>query len=316
MAENVPLEIRRHQLVSGVRDSIKNQNVIVGVSGGADSLALLLLCVAASMQKSSTFSVIAGHIHHGLRDESDQEQVLVESICSRFGIPCNTKRITVQAKNGSIAAGARDARYASLCEIAKKNNATTIAVAHHADDQLETMLMALCRGGGVRKLAGMSPTRTLESNILLLRPLLHVNKKVLLDICRSAHVNWCEDPTNSDSSTPRGRLRKDVVPVLRELWPSADRHASNASSMLHAAVETFQSNVPLGTSWERNSLSSLPLPVIAAALHSAVGDHATYETVQSISLAIADQSTEPRTFVCSDGCIATVTAHRVEVHYT
>jgi tRNA(Ile)-lysidine synthetase-like protein len=316
MAEKVPLEIRRHQLVSSVRDSIKSTNVIVGVSGGADSVALLLLCAAASMQKSSKFSVIAGHIHHGLRSESDQEQALVESICYRFGIPCITKNITVQAKNGSIAAGARDARYAALCEIARENNSTSIAVAHHAADQLETMLMALCRGGGVRKLAGMSPTRTLENNITLLRPLLHVDKKILLDICRSADVDWCEDPTNADSTTPRGRLRKDVIPVLRELWPAADRHASNASSMLQAAVEAFQSNVPQGTSWKRDSLSALPIPVIAAALHSAMGDHATYETIQSISLAVADQSTEPRIFVCSDGCVASITAHQVEVRYT
>jgi len=312
----IPLEVRRHQLVARVRDSIQNKNVVVGVSGGSDSMALLLLCIAASMQQSSTFTVVAGHIHHGLRDESDDEQSLVESLCSRFGVRCVTKKITVHAKNGSIAAGARDARYAALCAIAKTNNATAIVVAHHANDQLETMLMALCRGSGVNRLAGMEPSRPLTSDVVLLRPLLHVDKNSLLEICLSAKVRWCEDPTNVDSSTPRGRLRKDVIPVLRELWPAADRHASNASSILRAAAEAFKATVPTGTSWSRESLCEFPIPVIAAAMHNAVGDRATYETVQSIAEAIADNNTDPRTFVCRDGCVANVTAHRVEVVYT
>ena len=314
MADVVPLEVRRHQLVSSVCDSIGNKNVVVGVSGGADSLALLLLCLAASMQKSSTFSVIAGHIHHGLRVESDHEQKLVESICTRFSVPCITKKVTVIAKNGSLAAGAREARYDALCAIANTNNAPTIAVGHHATDQLETMLMALCRGGGIRKLAGMAPSRPLTDEIALLRPLLHADKNMLENICRISDVPWCEDPTNSDKTTPRGRLRKDVIP--RELWPAADRHAANASSMLQAAADSFQLDVPNGNSWKRETLSVLPIPVIAAAVHNAVGNHATYETVQSIAVAIADNSTEPRTFVCSDGCVTKVTAHRVEVLYT
>ncbi len=316
MADVVPLEVRRHQLVSSVCNSIGNKNVVVGVSGGADSVALLLLCLAASMQKSSAFSIIAGHIHHGIRAESDQEQKLVESICERFDVPCITKKIKVKAKNGSLAAGARDARYDALCTIAKMNDAPIIAVAHHASDQLETMLMALCRGGGIRKLAGMAPSRPLTDDIILIRPLLHVDKSVLETICRISDVSWCEDPTNSDSATPRGRLRKDVIPILRELWPASDRHAANASSMLQAAADSFQSSVPNGNSWNRKTLSVLPIPVIAAAMHNAVGNHATYETVQSIAVAIADDSTEPRTFVCSDGCVARVTAHQVEVLYT
>ena len=229
MALQVPLEVRRHQLVSIVRDAIQNQDVVVGVSGGGDSIALLLLCIAASMQHSSSFSIIVGHIHHGLRNESDDELTHVEDICKQFGVKCVTKKIAVQSKNGSLAAGARDARYEALCAIAIEHHISAIAVAHHADDQLETMLMALCRGGGMRKLAGMSPTRSLTHEINLLRPLLHIEKKTLLEICKTAKVSWCEDPTNRDCSTPRGRLRADVIPILRELWPKADRHAANAS---------------------------------------------------------------------------------------
>ncbi len=139
MTTEVPLEVRRHQLVSRVRDTIQNQDVVVGLSGGADSIALLLLCISASMQRTSSFAVIAGHIHHGIRKESDDEVLLVENLCKRFGVQCVTKRISVKPKSGSLAAGARDARYGALCEIANEHQISSIVVAHHADDQLETI---------------------------------------------------------------------------------------------------------------------------------------------------------------------------------
>jgi tRNA(Ile)-lysidine synthetase-like protein len=316
MTLQVPLEIRRHQLVSKVREVIQNQDVVVAVSGGGDSIALLLLCIAASMQQESSFSIIAGHIHHGLRDTSDDELLQVEAICKRFGVTCVTKIIEVQKIDGSLAAGAREARYTALCAIATEYKMTAIAVAHHAEDQLETMLMALCRGGGMRKLAGMMPTRPLTDSIHLIRPLLHVEKRTLLEICSMAQVEWCEDPTNSDCSTPRGRLRHDVIPILRELWPAADRHAANAASLLHPAIDAFDDSILSGSSWSRESLNQLTPPAIAATVHHAVGTHATFETVQSIVNAIVDGDTDPRTFVCSDGCVVNVTAHHVEVVYT
>lgn len=316
MTLQVPLEIRRHQLVSKVREVIQNRNVVVGVSGGGDSIALLLLCIAASMQQESSFSVIAGHIHHGLREASDDELVQVEEVCERFGITCITKKIEVQKKDGSLAAGAREARYEALCTIANEHNMAVIAVAHHAEDQLETMLMALCRGGGMRKLAGMKPSRELTDSVHLIRPLLHVDKATLLEICSLAKIDWCEDPTNSDCSTPRGKLRQDVIPILRELWPAADRHAANAASLLHPAIDAFDESIIGGTSWSRESLNQLTLPAIAGTVHRAVGTHATFETVQAITRAIADSNTDPRSFVCSEGCVVNITAHLVEVVYT
>jgi hypothetical protein len=131
-----------------------------------------------------------------------------------------------------------------------------------------------------------------------------------------ADVQWCEDPTNSDRSTPRGRLRQDVIPILRELWSSADRHAANASSLLHSAVDAFDSIIPHGTSWSRDTLQKLPLSIIAATIHNSIGNHATYETIQSIAKAIVDDNTEPRTFVCKNGYVANVTTHKVEILHT
>ena len=312
----LPLALRRHKLVATVRNSLLNRDVLVGVSGGADSVALLLLFCAAASQKSASFDVICAHIHHGLRDEADDEQQMVVDLCVNLGVRCEVRGINVQPVCGSMAAGAREARYGQLLDIAKDLGVTTIAVAHHAADQLETMLMALCRGGGLKRLAGMQPSRQLSDDIALIRPLLHVDKEELEEVCRLADVVWCNDPTNDDPTTPRGRLRRDVIPVLRHLWPAADRHAANASTILQAATDAFDSFIPNGTQWSRKSLSQHSLPIIAAAVHGAVGEHATFDTVQSIASAVADDVTDPREFSCGHGCVATVTAHHVEIVYT
>jgi tRNA(Ile)-lysidine synthetase-like protein len=311
--QEIPLALRRHQLVATVRKAIGNQDVLVGVSGGADSLALLLLCQGAALQETSDFEVVAAHINHGLRDEADEEQKMVEQLCARIGIRCVSKRVTVEPHNGSIAAGARNARYNALREIAAELHFDVVAVAHHAEDQLETMLMALCRGGGLRKLSGIAAVRPLSEKIDLHRPLLHVEKSALISICQLARVSWCEDPTNRDPSTPRGRLRNDVIPVIRELWSAADKHASNASTMLHAAADSFEASIPTGNEWDRNLLAEFPLPVIDAALQRAIGEHATFSTIQSITEAVVDESTQPRTFHFKNGCYATITAHDVVV---
>ena len=309
----IPLLVRRHKLVATVRKAIGDRDVVVGVSGGVDSVALLLLACAASLQESSNFKVVAAHVHHGLRKESDHEQKFVEELCDSIGVQCVSKRIKVEPLKGSIAAGARKMRYEVLASVAQETACNTVAVAHHAEDQLETMLMALCRGGGLRKLSGMAAVRLLNDEIDLIRPLLNTTKKELVEICNLANVNWCEDSTNCDVSTPRGRLRADVLPILRELWNAADKHAANASTLLHAATDSFEAFVPSGTQWNRNQLAELPQPVIDATLQRAIGEQATFETVQTITAAVLDKSTEPRTFQCKDGCRATVTTHTVSV---
>ncbi|MEE2912828.1 MAG: tRNA lysidine(34) synthetase TilS [Planctomycetota bacterium] len=312
----IPLELRRHKLVAVVRRALKDQDIVVGVSGGADSVALLLLCCAAVSQKTSNFRVYAAHINHGLREEAHEEQQMVIDLCKRLDVRCEVRKISVEPLKGSVAAGARKARYEQLFKIAKKLEVQSVAVAHHAADQLETMLIALCRGGGLKRLAGMNPSRPLGENVSLIRPLLHIDKQLLEEICQLAKIKWCNDPTNNDLTTPRGRLRRDVIPVLHSLWPAADKHAANASTILQAATDTFESFVPNGTQWSRKKLSQHPIPIIAAAVHGAVGEYATFDTVQSIASAVADDVTDPRAFTCGEGCIATVTAHHVEIVYT
>ncbi len=312
----IPLKVRQHALVSAVRKAIGDCDVIVAISGGLDSTALLLLSCAAALQQSASFKVVAAHIHHGLREDSDEEQRHVESLCRNLGVKCITERIEVSPTDGSLAAGARESRYAALVDIATTHGIGQIAVAHHASDQLETMLMAMCRGSGLSRLAGMVPDRILSGDIRLIRPLLQVQKEELESICTSSNVLWCEDPTNQDTRTPRGRLRKDVIPILREIWPAAERHAANAAVLLQAVIDSYEKKIPNGTSWQRDELSSFPHDVIAQVVHRAVGTAASFETVQSIATAVQDDVTDPRSFTCADGCVATITAHQVDFLYT
>ena len=162
----------------------------------------------------------------------------------------------------------------------------------------------------------MVPKRSLSGNIQLIRPLLHVQKEELESICTACKVPWCEDPTNRDTSTPRGRLRKDVIPILRKIWPAADRHAANAAVLLQAVIDPYEKQIPNGTTWQRKELSLFPHDVIAQVVHRAVGATATFETVQSIATAVQDDVTDPRSFTCADGCVATITAHQVDFLYT
>ena len=311
----IPLEVRRHKLVATVRNKLQD-NVLVGVSGGADSTGLLLLCCAVALQQSSTLNVVVGHINHGIRSESDAEQQMVESLCEKLGVTCISKKITVAPIDGSLAAGARKGRYGALAEIAAEHNLTHLAVAHHSTDQLETILMALCRGGGPRKLAGMATERPLTDQITLIRPLLQAKPSELQRICSVSRIAWCSDPTNKDPNTPRGRLRRDVLPVLREIWPAADRHAANAALMLRAASDALDAQARLhedSNQWDRKELAVVPQEIVATVMHKAVGNQTPFETVQTIAAAITDASTEPRAFHCGSSCVVHVTANEVRV---
>jgi tRNA(Ile)-lysidine synthase len=118
-----------------------------------------------------------------------------------------------------------------MASVAAKIGARHVLVAHHADDQLETMLMAMCRGAGPRGMAGMRPSRAL-GELALIRPLLYVRKSDCLEMCRRAGIQWREDASNTDVSRRRARLRRDVMPVLEELWPGAARRAARNARLL------------------------------------------------------------------------------------
>ena len=173
----------------------------LAVSGGPDSLALLLLAHAALPGRIAVCSV-----DHGLRPEAAGEVALVERVAAARGIPFTP--LAVKLAPGNLQAQARAARYAALAEWAAAQGLGSVATAHHADDQAETLLMRLNRGSGLAGLAGVRPRARLEgSEIPLLRPLLGWRKAELAQIVADAGITPAADPSNTDPAFDRARLR-------------------------------------------------------------------------------------------------------------
>ena len=175
----------------------------IAVSGGADSLALLLLAAAAFPGKVS-----AATVDHRLRKESALEALHVEDICARIDCPHAILDVTVPDAPGGLQAEARAARYAALAGWAAAEGVSHLATAHHADDQAETVLMRLQRGSGVGGLGGIRPLRREESGLLVVRPLLGWPKAELVHLVSEAGIGFVEDPSNLDERFDRAAMRR------------------------------------------------------------------------------------------------------------
>jgi len=196
-------------------------------------------------------------------------------------------------------------------------------VAHHAEDQLETIVAALGRGAGPEGLAGMAPCRPLGDSVQLVRPLLGVSKKELHSMCQAAGMAWREDPTNVDPSTLRGRLRRDVLPVLEELWPGAARRSANNAPLLRAASEALQREVQSvfgsATAWSRHSLRALGPVIRSAGLRQALldaglgPDSIDATRLLEVADAIGDGGEHGRCFEFAHGVAVMVDANTVSI---
>lgn len=177
----------------------------LAVSGGPDSLALLLLAAEALPGRIAVAS-----IDHGLRPEAAGEVALVERVAAERGIPFTPIAVTLAP--GNIPAQARAARYAALARWAEGSGLGAVATAHHADDQAETLLMRLNRGSGLAGLAGVRPHGRIEgSEVTLLRPLLGWRKAELAAVVTAAGIVPAADPSNTDPAYDRARLRAQLA---------------------------------------------------------------------------------------------------------
>lgn len=191
---------------------------LVALSGGADSVALAL------MMKEMGLNVHALHCNFHLRGkESDRDENFVRHFCDENNIPlevCHFDTRNLAKKHGmSIEMEARELRYTWFAEQAQTLKAEAICVAHHKDDQAETLLLNLIRGTGMRGLAAMHPDRTING-LRILRPLLDITKQEILDYLASRHQEYVTDSTNLERDALRNRIRLDVMPMLRELNPN------------------------------------------------------------------------------------------------
>jgi len=192
--------------------------VVVGCSGGADSLALLALAVDGGL------APIAVHVDHGLRPGSDREAGNVAHAAARLGAGFDARRVTV-APGPNLEARARDVRYDALEAARAEHGATAVLVAHTADDQAETVVLNLLRGSGSAGLAGM-PTRRGR----VVRPLLGARRADVRAECARRQLTPWEDPSNDDLAFRRNWIRHEVLPLLergagRDLTPLLTRQA-------------------------------------------------------------------------------------------
>ncbi len=197
--------------------------VLAAYSGGADSTALLLALRA--LRDDGDLALRAVHVHHGLRAESDGEEALVREQCQALSVPLVVKHVQVSPR-GSVELAAREARYAAFYETLEDGE--TLALGHHAGDQLETALMRLARGGGATGLSGM---REYDGARRLWRPLLPLSGDALRACVRALGVPFCEDESNRDTAYSRNALRHAVVPALKAVYPACEEAAARACAL-------------------------------------------------------------------------------------
>lgn len=207
----------------------------VGLSGGADSTALLLACA-----RKWPGQVQAIHVHHGLQAAADGFEEHCAALCQSLNVPLWVKRLDARHTPGqSPEDAARQARYKAFeaVAIASKAQAAikSIAIAQHADDQVETLLLALSRGAGIAGLAAM-PARWERAGVVWHRPLLQVAGADIRSWLRLQGQPWVEDPTNTDQRYTRNRIRAQLLPALEAAFPAfRETFARSASNAAHAA---------------------------------------------------------------------------------
>lgn len=216
--------------------------LLVGVSGGPDSVALARLLTEWSgvARKACPDGVVLGHVHHGLRSSADDDLAFVERFAAERGVRCLTHRagpgsVASHSSHSSPEQVARRIRFTQFSTWARAQDLGAVLLAHHMDDQAETVLLRAVRGSGVRGLAALARSRPLENTkgAVVLRPLLGWRRAEILEYLKERGQGYCRDPTNEDTAIPRNRVRHDVLPVLdmvqRGAIGSLSRLASQAS---------------------------------------------------------------------------------------
>lgn len=210
----------------------------VALSGGADSVALLVACA-----EKWPGQVYAIHVHHGLQAAADGFEGHCVALCAQLNVPLIVQRVDARHASGeSPEDAARKARYKAFSAAAKEGRALgaikDIAIAQHSDDQVETILLALSRGAGLPGLAAM-PARWERDGMAYHRPLLAVPGALLRAWLVERGIHWVEDPTNTDERFTRNRIRARLLPALEEVFPQfretfarSARHAAQAQSLL------------------------------------------------------------------------------------
>jgi tRNA(Ile)-lysidine synthase len=242
---------------------LRGRRLCVAYSGGLDSGALL--SALAALRARERFVLRALHINHRIQPQSAQWAQGAVLRARELRVPCEVVALAIARRRGeSLEAAAREARYRALA--AQLGRDELLLTAHHQEDQLETVLLALLRGSGVRGLSAMSAVTPWAATFLV-RPLLPVTRAQLEQYARKRGLDWSEDPSNADERFDRNYLRRAVLPLIRQRWPAAAAtvsrsadHLAEARLLLEQLANASLQDARDGAALSVSVLRRLPLP--------------------------------------------------------
>lgn len=216
------------------------EKILVGLSGGADSVCLFLLLL--SLREEMGFDLEAVHVNHGMRDSAKEDEYFVRTLCEERGIPLHVFSVDVpllvKEQGLSPEEAARDARYDCFMRAMQKSGASKVAVAHHRADQAETVLFHLIRGSGIDGMSGMRPARG-----HVIRPLLCLNKMQIEKYLDEQEQAFVTDETNASTDYSRNKLRHEAFPVLEDVCRGAVQHMSATAEMFSELSDYLEERI-------------------------------------------------------------------------
>ncbi|WP_337880819.1 tRNA lysidine(34) synthetase TilS [Rheinheimera sp.] len=237
------------------------QKLVLALSGGLDSMVLLELCVR--LRRAHQFELEAVYIHHGLSQYANDWATFCAEQCLLRAVPFQSVRVKLDG-GANLEAKARQARYDALAAFVQQSD-TVLLTAHHADDQLESMLLALKRGAGLAGLAGIAAVQPFAQGHML-RPLLAFSRAELEDFAAAEQLDFVEDDSNSNSRFDRNFLRNEVIPLLQQRWPSfrsnalrSQQHVRELWHWQQQQIEPVLSQVQQGQRLNLQELAQFPL---------------------------------------------------------
>lgn len=257
---------------------------------------------------------ILAHIIHDLRpaEQTSLDCDAVYALAMKLGCQSIHQSIHIKSIPGNQEHNARTARYSTLAKIAQEHDVRFIATGHHADDQLETMLMNLSRGAGVRGLGGINETR-IFNQATIIRPMLSITHQDAIDLCNELGIKFTHDHTNDDHSFTRNRLRHTLLPILRDFDPNIAQRASTSADSCRSTIEALRAlverslwtlaNIDHDTvTWNRTDLQDEPRAALVELMWMSIdhlcqgvgSDRVNNTSLNDVVCAVTDSSTEPR----------------------
>ena len=282
MLDKVESAIRRYSLIS------EGDTVVAGVSGGADSVALLIVLLKLSERMG--FEVRAAHLNHGIRGEAAiHDRDFVKDLCEFYGVPLYIEELDVpgaaRAAGQTLEQAGRILRYDFLDRAKRHFDANSIAVAHHMDDQAESILLHLTRGSGLLGLVGMQPRRG-----DVIRPLLTVRRHEIEEYLAALETVYCTDETNFEREGTRNRIRLDIIPYIeKHINPGIVSTLCGMGELLYedeqyldAQSREALSKARRDNGYDREQLKALPHPILTRAIRIALKDAGALTDIERI----------------------------------